>query len=357
MLRSLFVFSFVLLLCACGDYQREVVTLPTNYSVNQNHLTNGSFDIWQRGPETEVPHRETKYLADRWYVTNDLGPGSVLRYAREKGLTQNSKYAARVEVKQTPQMDEQSGAALYQTLEAWDSQDFIGKTASFSVMLKAVGRVNRVGLQLMYSATEVPVSLPLGSEEVFDISGDSSVVKLQGVSIGEAFSNGGTVGVRIRVVGVSEGHNYDRGNGFVADQAILNLGPLSADFQPKASSIAQELKNCQRYFEKTYDLEVAPGFVHPHGQSGFRVSINGDNVLAIRYSERKRIGQPLFKVYNPRNGEVGTVSHEDKTKNSRVGVESLGESEAILRINNVDAQQIVFFHWASDAEIYPAVKK
>ena len=69
------------------------------------------------------------------------------------------------------------------------------------------------------------------------------------------------------------------------------------------------------------------------------------------------MSEPDFKIYNHLTGELARatgVHQKGETRN--VYVDSRGESETVIVIQDVPINYIIFFHWSSDAEIYPSQK-
>lgn len=334
------------LLAACGSYEKEQVQLPTNYSVNQNHLTNSNFQFWQRGTKLDVNNGETKYLADRWYVKNELGPQGIITYSQIEPLADGSAYAAAVEITTSPNREEKGSAALYQTLEAADTLALAGKPASFSILVRGIGDARQIGVQFMYADTERPVHKPIGGEAVFAVTPNKLILaSIQNVLTGR-IPRGGVLGVRIRVT-QTQGHTFDRQTGFAVEQAMLNLGPLSAEYQPKNANSGAEFRHCLRYYEKSYDMNSFPA---TPGIAG-AVYVEPPGTHSVRFAERKRAGILFPEIYAPKgHGLNRVVNFVDDTAIAGAEIRHAGESGFTVLVPGITRK--VFFQWVADAEIY-----
>jgi uncharacterized delta-60 repeat protein len=216
----------------------------------KNALANSAFDIWQRGTSVAVANGGTAYQADRWYAKNSLGTSGVLTYSQVAGVSAGSKYGASVKITTAPTAAQANGCEFYQTLENFDTLPFINQTASFQVLVKGLGNVNAVGIQLFYSTSETKVTTAFGLEKSVAVSNASfSIGQLLAQSVGSLPTSAGVIGVRIRVLGVSTGNTYDLNNGFVVEQAQLNIGFAIPSFARSGRTTMEELAICQRYYE------------------------------------------------------------------------------------------------------------
>lgn len=229
-------------------------------SIPKNYLINGAFDFWQRGTSVTIANTASTYEADRWYGKNSLGTNGVLTFSQTTGVNNGSKFGASLQITTAPTAAQTNGTELYQVIENFNSLELYNQVASFSVYVKALGNVTSVGLQFFYATTEVKVTTALGSEQTVTVNSSTFTLgNLLNQSIGTLPTTAGVVGVRIRILGVSTGNTYDLNNGFVVEQAMVNLGATAANFARCGRSIAEEMSLCERYYIKTYDLTTAPG--------------------------------------------------------------------------------------------------
>jgi hypothetical protein len=231
----------------------------TNFlPVNQvrNAFNNGGFDVYQRGALVTaglagqtIANGSSNYMLDCWYVKNSLGGAGVITCSQIAGTLDGSPKAGKVQITTAPTSAQANGTELYQVLTNKDSIPFYNQLASMSVQVKALGNVNQIGIQFYYATSEVKLTTAIGAEQVVSVNSSTfTKCSINGQALGTAMTTSGVVGVRIRVVGVSSGNTYDLNNGFVLEQAMMNLGALVMPFQRRGESYAEEERNCQRTY-------------------------------------------------------------------------------------------------------------
>lgn len=214
----------------------------------KNRLINSAFDVWQRGTSTTIANAATAYQADRWYAKNSLGTNSVLTYSRVSGIIAGSKYAAQLQITTAPTASQANGCELYQVLENSDSLELMGQAISFAVNIKALNNVTQVGLQFCYATSETKPTLFFGTEQIVNVNNATFVKGLLSAQNSSTLpTSAGVIGVRIRIISVSSGNLYDLNNGFVVEQAQVNLGAYVPTFSRNSSSFQEELAKCHRF--------------------------------------------------------------------------------------------------------------
>ena len=187
-----------------------------------NLLTNGGFEIWQRGVGPFSAN--DVYTADQW-KTVVAGTASITRVSGATVEAGNGLYAVGVSLS--------AGASyclLHQKLEDWAS--LRNKVLSFSVRT--------------YSAPTGAVQVQLGSLgsagtnldiRAFNTSATNQTVSVTGYIPADA------TGVFVRIGMILAGTGY-------FDNAMLVIGNVPADYAPLHP--ADELARCERYYER-YD--------------------------------------------------------------------------------------------------------
>jgi hypothetical protein len=224
----------------------------------KNSLINSAFDFWQRGTSVTVANTVATYLADRWYAKNSLGTNGVLTYSQVAGSLNGSKYGAKVQITTAPTAAQTNGTELYQVLENFDTLPLLGQNISFGINIKAFGNVNQIGLQFCYATSEIKPTLFFGTEKLVTVNSSSFTLGTVLAQNSTLPTNSGVIGVRIRITGISSGNTYDLNNGFVVEQAMLNIGFSVMSFGRAGRSAQDELSMCQRYYYKTFNQGVTP---------------------------------------------------------------------------------------------------
>lgn len=136
----------------------------------------------------------------------------------------------------------------------------------------------------------------------------------------------------------------------------LVKGDATAENDPFVPRPAhQELALCQRYYEKSYDLDVAPGTMTPNGAMRWQLSSTSTNMYpsATRFAVVKR-SVPAMTIWNPTTGASNSFNAD--TNNTAIGVSSLlGTGTASTGAIAAAAAGVVGYqytaHFTADAEI------
>jgi hypothetical protein len=147
----------------------------------------------------------------------------------------------------------------------------------------------------------------------------------------------------------------------------LEVGDTATPFEFKP--FEQDLRECQRYYEKSYDFNVNPGTVTDSGQifwtPGAIASGAITAVFPVEYKVPKRIPDCTITYYSPTTGSSGVVRNRKNNATSEVdkstglGFNSLGENRWHTNFGaGVGATEYfnddscsVKFHWTSSAEL------
>ena len=283
-----------------------------------NHLVNGAFDYWQAGTSATVtsaggasPSNVYLYQADQWYVDNLLGAATtngVITYSQVTGSLSGSKYGAKAQITTAPVgSGVSSSVTMVQTLSNAATLPLYGQTASLSLSIKGLNNVNSIGIQLGYSTTEAKYTLAgsVISTNTFTVNNSTfTTCNINGVALGTSMTTSGVIHVIIYVNGVSTGNKYDVNNGFVVEQAMLNLGPVALPFSRQNISPAQELAACQ-YFYEVYNVDGASAGSIAMGTC---TVANTTGVFTIPYKVKKR-ATPTISVDSASHFTVSNASN------------------------------------------------
>ena len=348
------------------------LSASSSASNTYNFLVNGAFDYWQAGTSTTltstgggVPTAVLTYQADQWYAENLLGGGTVegiLTYAQVAGTLGGSIYGASVKITTAPTgTGIAQGAMLAQTLSNKGSQALYNQTASFGIQIKGLGNVTQVGLQFYYNGGETKISYngnSIGSEVLCAVSSSGFTnCTINGQALGTGMTSSGVIGVLIRVAGVSTGNIYDLNNGFVAEQAIINLGSTAATFQRQNNNPAQEVDACQYFYENSYGILSTPGAATTNGAAAspcYGVDAGGDNVFYnVRYRP-KRVA-PTFSYWDVAGhaSKVTTyVGAGTPTSNvTAIAATNISTTGTTVQLVVPNLATAFAFQWAADARM------
>ena len=136
--------------------------------------------------------------------------------------------------------------------------------------------------------------------------------------------------------------------------------PLAFEYRP----FGVELALCQRYYEKSYPVDVAPGAVDDYRgstyelQAVYTTNAFAGALLKATFKQTKRTSAPTITVYNPNNGTANQLSiwSNGTTWNRNVAISTpvADHSRALIwpiASTTVNSGYICIAHWAVDAEL------
>lgn len=223
-----------LLLYGAGDWIDIMLNPPAPCL---NRLTNGSFNIWQRGSTVACPADQTTFTADRWQVWSAGASSTVMQIAGEG----RSATVAGLHLSANGNV---ASAAISQTIEKAMIADLAGERVVLSgIILPNSGR--DVGLNLYaFGAPDQPSTrvnagwVSLGS---FTTDGDNFE---QSFVLPEGFANGGQIEFSLGALSA--------GQDVVLAALQLERGPRR--HRPETFAPGVELARCQRYYQQTPPL-------------------------------------------------------------------------------------------------------
>jgi hypothetical protein len=252
-----------------GNDATVVARLNTLDKLFRNLLSNGSFDIWQRGTTltsaTAFPNSDDNYIADRWNLVSDGNDAvDVSRSTTTPPTGHKNCFLGDQET-----ANKQWG--IVQFIENLDAVPLRGKTVSLSFQARttaaAIGNLRAAILEWDSTADAVTSDVvgtwhgagtdPTWAANWTAINVPSNLAltttfqtfKIEGVTLGTTLTN---LAVIIWV---------DDTTITVADYAYitgvqLEVGTVATAYA--ARPYAEELRRCQRYFWKTFTKDITP---------------------------------------------------------------------------------------------------
>ena len=130
----------------------------------------------------------------------------------------------------------------------------------------------------------------------------------------------------------------------------LEVGSQATPFEHR--TLNEELTLCQRYYETTYNLNVAPGSITDAGQE--IIDFNGGNTLIVRKGVRYKVNKrstPTVTFYNPATGVIGTARTNSGTTDTNLnGPYGIGET-GFFTDTTPSAGEYGRFHWTAETEL------
>lgn len=320
------------------EFYNHIQTQHESMRGIKNVLINGGFDIWQRG--NLFNSSTTIYTADRWRKSSTvqverklfseytLGISPV--YYLERLVTDinaNAWIQQRVEGVRTLSNGDivvsfYARADVAKRYSVWIEQIF-GSGGSPTVTLQ-----NKIIVGTTWARHEVVFSLPSVAGK--NIIGNENFLN---VTIGQDTADGEiTLGDRLDITAIQ-----------------LEKGKVVTPFEHRP--IGLELSLCQRYFCKTYNLDITPGTSSSASQIDWstRNSFTTSRYL-WNYPEPMRI-TPTVKIYTP-----GGIPNMIRNVNSGVDIPAttnVGEINSAIHpsdSNDISDNQRLLAHATADAE-------
>jgi hypothetical protein len=337
----------------------------------RNYIINGNFDFWQRNTTFSSISTEV-YTADRW-IAGILGT-ATMNITRNADVPANTSasfsFNAEVATAQVSFTGSQR-AGIYQriegsnfralknsnaTLSFWVKSSTIG-TYSVSIGNSASDRtwvstytINSPGtwekksvrVNFKSASGTWDFSTGVGTFIYFALASGSTVQ----TSNLDAWNNSLFISSNTQVNMMATSGNYIR-----LSQIQLVEGDEDIPFRLAGQNIANELLLCQRYFEKSYDLDNPIGSLTPSGAIYGVSSSTSVGILdmQVAFKNNKRVS-PVVAIYSPSAGTVGFLDRGATPLAAgplNTNFQGFCITNSVLTIASSGHQA----HWTADAEL------
>ena len=130
----------------------------------------------------------------------------------------------------------------------------------------------------------------------------------------------------------------------------LEIGKKATPFEHR--SVSDELARCQRYFQKSYNLSVAPGTATTVGMLRHRKSgiTSGITDFVVRLNPSMR-NNPTVVIYSTSDGASGKLRNETDSANVTSQGSDIGESGFHISSNSIAAYKELRLQYTAEAEL------
>jgi len=327
----------------------------------KNKLINGEFDIWQRGTSFSTSNA---YTADRWVIVGASGQTvSVSQQSFTPGAAPVSGYEgtffARLAWSGTP-----SGTYWF-TQRVEDVRTLAGQTVTLSFWAKASSTTS--AFTPMFEQ-----NFGSGGSSIVGTTGSAITLTTSWQRFTQTFSipsiSGKTIGTSSYLeVRPLVGSTAVTGNSIDIWGVQVEKGSIATEFEQRF--INDELRMCQRYYEKSYGFNVNPGTITDDGQWIITPGAIATGAIAanftIHYVVPKRYATTSITYYSPVTGASGVVRNRKNNATAAVDkstglyinnggetswVGGFGSGTGATEYFN-DATSSLAFHWTSNAEL------
>lgn len=358
---------------AAGDTLDLISIVPSSAIplARKNAVINGNFNLSQRGT-TQTGITGSVYGADRWFASMTThGTWTYNQIADAPAGTDFTNCANLLVTTADPVTGASDIAGFVQRIEGFNFRPLYQKpfTLSFWVKSNVVGpyyfafdnfldrsyvvpyTINATNTweYKTITVTEVPVggvwnfSNGIGLQLQWNLGGGTN---FQTATFNTWLTDpGGLLNLGSNQVNVAATvGNYWRITG-----VQLEIGTNATEFEHRP--FGEELELCQRYYEKTYDINIPPGTPLANGLQ-HKHSISGLLSFYVHYGVTKR-SLPTNTIYSYRNGTPGTFTHEPTgPPGSDVGIVIASNGQSGFHTVNVAvANASNYLQWTADAEL------
>lgn len=313
---------------------------PTGF---KNHIINGDMRFWQRGTSFSLP-TSYEYTADRWH----LGDATSFTASRSTDTPNGFGYSL------LAQNTGSTTLVLRQAIELPRVGDpgpyYVGTEWTFSFWVKSdVSGPLAVRVDFRDNVVDAVNNVQLINEGLDPLT--PGTWTRMDVQVPITFSPNGTNECLVVLIDLPNvaSSTYITGLQF-------ELGPLPTNFEHRP--FQTELALCQRYFEKSYNVDVNPGTTTQQGVNhGNDYSVSSTYHCYFPFQTQKR-EVPSVTIYNPNNGSAGSMYQIHGLPGGSHAINSVGANEKCIStiqtvspLSPADNSNLFQIHYTADAEL------
>lgn len=321
----------------------------------RNVIINGGFDIWQRGTST-FDGTAYRYTADRWQAVRG-GFASGQSLTRQTASLDGFRYCTRV----SRDSGNTSTAILYlaQTVETANSIQFQNKQAVVSFYARAGANYSASG-----SVLNVRLETGTGTDQNHFNGGFTNGTNIINSNVTltttwQRFTLSGFAASTITQIGLTFLFT-PTGTAGASDYFEITGVQLEQNYQPtpfEQRPYQTELALCQRYYEKTYDIDTIPTTNINNGMMYTTSSTNnaGFIFLTCRFAVPKRYAGYTVTFYrNTGTANVWTYARSGTSADTTMNYTYVGTNAFTAYTSNIGVGWVVaevYGHWVCNAEL------
>ena len=216
----------------------------------RNGFVNAHFDNAQRGAAFVNPASDTVTL-DRWKVFKVATPGTIDVNHVTTPTSINSRGELEIDTTATGTASGTTSFSIRQAMQ--DIELYLGKTISISVLVESkISTSQRFGIRVRTGVGDLLTDTLLAGNASAVVEFASVAIPLNATILEIDFHTAGNTGQ-----GFSTNFITTNTGSINLSQVQLNVGSVVLPFS--SLTRADDLAQCQRWFEKSYDRGVAPG--------------------------------------------------------------------------------------------------
>lgn len=349
----------------------------------RNLIINGAFDFWQRLGANQNSRGGVSigYDADRWQSVHDIAAGGsttiVIRTFTDVPPSDfQSLFALKKDVGVAKvSLAASDEAALRYRVEGFDIAPFVNRSMILSFWVKS-NLTGTYSVSFFNSAFDKSYVTEYTIDSVDTWERKTISLKLDGLLTGNWLINANTglviqftqdAGSSVKTSTLNSWENSSArvsdnqvtwmnsaSNNFFLGDVMFHEGLFPIEFSRAGDSYEEELALCQRYYEKTYDLDAPPGTSTQVGNMILTISSAGvfANSFSQYYSVKKRLVATVT-IFST-DGTSGNMFSVEESTNKTVVVDQPGSHGFTLTYpgsGSPTANTRARGHWTADAEL------
>jgi hypothetical protein len=333
----------------------------------KNRIINGNMAIAQRRQtftSTSGQNNDDAYTLDRWYILSDTN--DVIDVTRATEAPTNGQFSIGLDVETA---NKKFGIA--QIIEQRNCYGLIGQTVtlSFKAKVSSTTKLDNVKAAIVaWSGTADTVTSDIIS--AWNVEGTNPTLIANATyentpanlnvttswatySVSAAVDTASTVNIIAFIW--SDVTDTTAGDFLYITDVQLEKGSSASDFTLSTGTVASEIMACQRYYEKTYELDTAPGTDTYEGHQLISGSTDAGSQTyhTPRFQVRKR-GVPTISFWT-NDGVSGKWGYSRNGASANVDANAIRISDnGFLCFANIGAAWVVNTwagHWVAELEM------
>lgn len=342
----------------------------TNFGGRKNYIINGAMDIWQFDTSYSALTTDT-YICDMWqYKQSNDGSMNASRSTTVPTVAQGALFQPNYSINLSPNAADTSIGAgqhsqILTKIEGYNYRRLKDKTVTLSFFVRS----SKTGTYCISFRNNAQDRSYISEYTISQANTwEKKTISLTFNQTGgtENYANGFGINISFTLAGgttyQSTPNTWLTGNYYSTSNQVnfmdsvsnqfylalvqLEIGNMATSFEYK--SIASELEECERFFEKSYNMDIAPGTVTAAGSVIEGATRNsGAITFGASFKTTKRMN-PTVTIYSDNSGASGVAycgsSGDISATAARIGSRGFGQV-TVTAPTNVN----VSYHWTADA--------
>lgn len=326
--------------------------------ISRNYAFNSQFRFWQRqAPGTLTSRQDDQYSADRWYLLNSGGAVNIQGARVEESPSSGVRTRYIAQFRNADGSARQFGPA--QIIPANDCWELRGQTVTFGFLARTdsteittlragivewTGTADSVTSDIVssWSATPTLIANAAFINTPADITINSTLSQYSvSATLGTTFNN--------LIIFIWTPNTEAQNDDFYLGQIQLVKSSTVLDYDDIDLSYEEDLAQCAAFYQKSYNVDTAPGTVTAVGQISKRSDSTGDRAFVQMIPTM--FATPVVTTYNPNSGASGTWRDISAPADKTYTATNPGQRGSAFNGTSTVDGNVVEGHWTAEAEM------